>query len=164
MACYKKFQKLFATDPNPNENRWLEQPLFYNPKIRWGPGKKEKTFIPQSFGLLERASVLSLGQLSVNLKPISPENLEILGFKTNTTLDHQSLTLNLATLIFEGKKFNAIPTLVSVKSDPSKKLPGNLFCNIKDYLASYLKGSSKTRLILTRAHQNLINPKISAIR
>ena len=69
MACYKKFQQLFAPDPDPNENRWLEQPLFYNPKIRWGIGNKKKTFTPQSFGLPESASVLSLGQLFVNLKP-----------------------------------------------------------------------------------------------
>ena len=101
--------------------------------------------------------MLSLGQFFVNLKPLSPENLETLGFKTNTTLDHKSLTLNLATLIGEGKTLNAIPTPVKVKSDPTKKLPGHLISNIKDYLASYLKGSSKTRLILTRAHPSVIN-------
>ena len=101
--------------------------------------------------------MLSLGQFFVNLKPLSPENLETLGFKTNTTLDHKSLTLNLATLIGEGKTFNAIPTPVKVKSDPTKKLPGHLISNIKDYLASYLKGSSKTRLILTSARPSTIN-------
>jgi hypothetical protein len=80
-----------------------------------GTRKKRENFHPP-----ESASVLSLGQFFVNLKTINPENLEILGFKTNTTLDHKSLTLNLATLIGEGKTFNAVPTPVRVKSDPTK--------------------------------------------
>ena len=144
MACYKKFQQLFATDPNITENRWIEQPLFHNPKIRWGTGNTKKTFTPESFGLPESASILSLGQLFTNLKPLKPENLETLGFKTKTILDHNSLTLKLASLIGEGKTFNAVPTPVKVKSDPTKNLPGHLISNIKDYFASYLKGSSKT--------------------
>ena len=102
---------------------------FLQPKNQMGIGKKKKTYKPQSFGLPESASMLSLGQFFVNLKPLSPENLETLGFKTNTTLDHKSLTLNLATLIGEGKTFNAVPKPVRVKSDPSKKLHGQWTLN-----------------------------------
>ena len=79
VSCYKKFQQQFATDPNPKENRWPNQPLFYNPQIRWGTRKE--IFTPQSFGLPESASELSLGQLFANLKPISRPALETLGFK-----------------------------------------------------------------------------------
>ena len=71
-------------------------------------------------------------------------------------MDHNSLTLKLASLIGEGKTFTAVPTPVEVKSDPTKNLPGHLISNIKDYFASYLKGSSKTRLILAKVHPNTI--------
>ena len=119
--------------------------------------RKRKNIHPQSFGFPKSASELGLGQFFVNLKTISAQNLETLGFKTNTILDHESLTRNLATLIGEGKTLNTVSTPVRVKSDPLKKLLGHLINNIKDYLASYLKGSSKTRLILNRVHPNLIN-------
>ena len=71
-------------------------------------------------------------------------------------MDHNSLTLKLASLIGEGKIFNAVPTPVKVKSDPKKNLPGHLISNIKDYFSSYLKGSSKTRLIFAKIHPNSI--------
>jgi hypothetical protein len=82
---------------------------------------------------------------------------ETLGFKTKIILDHNNLTLKLASLIGEGKTSNAVPTPVRVKSDPTKPLPGHLISNIKDYFASYLKGSSKTRLIFAKANPNTIN-------
>jgi hypothetical protein len=113
MACYKDFQQAIATDPNPTENRWLEQPLFYNPKIRWGNGNNKRIFKPESFGLPESAATLSLGQLFVNLKPLRPEHLESLGFKTKTVLDHNILTLKLAALIGEGKHLMQSPHLLS---------------------------------------------------
>jgi hypothetical protein len=100
--------------------------------------------------------ILNLGQFFVNLKPLRPEHLATLGFKTKTILDHNSLTMKLAALIGEGKTFNAVPTPVKVKSDHTKPLPGHLISNIKDYFASCIKGSSKTRLIFVKANPNTI--------
>jgi hypothetical protein len=78
------------TEPNTKENRWLEMPLFHIPKIQFGSGRNKKPYTPRQFGITEKASILSLGQLFVNLKPISRADLKNLGFET-PILEHNIL-------------------------------------------------------------------------
>ena len=110
---YQQFLISFPTEPNTKENRWLEMPFFHNPKIQHGSGRNKKTYTPRQFGLTEKASILSLGQLFVNLKPIGREDLKNLGFEI-PILEHNRLQMNLKSLIGVGKTFNGFPKKVPI--------------------------------------------------
>ena len=46
MACFQEFCKFFYTEPNPRENRWLQNPFFNNPRVQYGPKRNRKIFTP----------------------------------------------------------------------------------------------------------------------
>jgi hypothetical protein len=115
VECYQQFSISFPTEPNIKENRWLEMPFFHNPKIQFGSGRNKKPYTPRQFGLTEKASILSLGQLFVNLKPISRADLKNLGFET-PILEHKILQMNLKSLTGEGNTFNGCPKKVPIQS------------------------------------------------
>ena len=138
VECFRQFSVAFPTKPNPKENRWLEQPFFHNPKIQFGNGRNKKPYIPKQFGLTEKASTLTLGQLFVNLRHISREDLKNLGFET-PIVEHNALQRHLKSHIGVGKTFNGCPKKVTVNSNPDKVMPCHLIDNITDYMKSLRK-------------------------
>ncbi len=93
-----------------------------------------------------KADIISLGQLYVNLYPITKAGLVSLGF-TITDQGYNNLLRVLRGLVGHGKIFDATPKKVVVKYNPNKPIPGNLIDNVKDYLESFQKGSSNIRKV-----------------
>ena len=151
MECFQQFSISFPTDPKPKEKRWLEQPFFHNPKILFGSGRNKRPYTPRKFGLTEKASTLSLGQLFVNVKPISREDLKNLVFETQI-FEHIALQRNLKSHIGQGKTFNGCPKKVTIKSNPDKATSCNLIDNITDYMKSFKKGSAQIRKVFKNAN------------
>ena len=76
VRCYQEFSMHFHTEPNTRENRWLNNPFFYNPRIQFGNRRNKTHYTPELFGLEARAETLTLGQLFINQKPITKNDLE----------------------------------------------------------------------------------------
>ena len=73
----------FHTEPNTKENRWLSNPFFHNPRIQFGNRRNKTHYTPELFGLEFNAETLTLGQIFVNQKPITKDDLDNLGFVTS---------------------------------------------------------------------------------
>ena len=93
-----------------------------------------------------KADIISLGQLYVNLYPITQASLVNLGYDISDQ-GYNALLCVLRGLVGNGKIFDATPKKVVVKYNPNKPIPGNLIDNIKDYLETFQKGSSNIRKI-----------------
>ena len=155
IQSYQEFSTKFSSEPTTIENRWLNNPFFYNPKILHGVGRAKRPFNPGMFGLDKRAATLSLGQLFVNLEPITIPALDTLGFRI-PVLGHNSLTRHLKNIVGHGKLFDAYPTKVILKYDRSKPIPCHLIDNISDYMKCFKKGSSTIRKIFNNADSKKI--------
>ena len=156
VKCYREFSICFPTEVNTKENRWLSHPFFYNPKIQFGNGRARRPFTSGMFGMEEKSATLSLGQLFVNLKPISFQALDSLGHPI-TILGHNSLTQHLKNLVGHGKLFDGHPKKVVIKYDRSRPIPCHLIDNIKDYMKCFKKGSSTIRKVFSSANKKPIN-------
>ena len=124
------------------------QPFFNNPRIQYGPKRNRKSYVPGQFEMEPKAELIPLGQLYVNLYPITQATLVNLGYNISDQ-GYKALLRVLKGLIGKGKTFDATPKKVVVKCNPDKPIPGNLIDNIKDYLESFQKGSSNIRKAFT---------------
>ena len=131
------------------DNRWIEQPLFYNPNIL---NAKLYVLRPSDYNIPETRAVSKLKVIDVfrNLKVKEINELAEVGLINLNFLSYTRLKKDVTRNIGLGKKYNGVPKLVKLNYEGAK--PFHLVGTIPEYFKKVIKGSNRYRAIIRARH------------
>ena len=149
LQAYKIFNQNFVQGVSDKENRWIEQPLFYNPNILNG---RKTELRPNDYNIPDTRVVSKLKIIDIfrNLKIMPMEDLIHLGLINLNFLSYKRLITDVNSNIGIGKKYHGVPKLVELRYEGTK--PFHLIGTIPEYFKKVVRGSNMFRTVIKERH------------
>ena len=149
LRAYKVFNENFVLGVSDKDNRWIEQPLFYNPNIL---NAKMYVLRPSDYNIPETRAVSKLKVIDIfrNLKVKEINELAEIGLINLNFLSYTRLKKDVNRNIGLGKKYNGVPKLVKLHYEGAK--PFHLVGTIPEYFKKVIKGSNRYRAVIKERH------------
>ena len=154
LESFKLFTDNFAQPVCKTDNRWLYQPLFYNPNLSVG---KKEFMSPQDYGIKESVLTDTIKVIDVYddqgaIKSRDELDLSGLVLSRSNFMADMRFRLDLKHNIGPGKKYQQRPVPKIIKYSGNK--PTFMAETIHEYFDGISKGSNKFREIISRDRRN----------